>query len=206
MIFGKKETLWQQYGKWIIGSVLIIAVAYGGVQYYQSIKAATAAKASILYDQMIMHAYSKNPEDEKKAKQEGESLINEYKETPYAALAALVLAKISLEKNDPAAANRYFEIVIKDNKEPMQPIAVARYAKVLGEEKKYREALDILTAIDAEGYESLFTETKGDIYLMQGEKDKAKEAYELAVKSLPPGVPASRLEIKLAELGIIGEK
>ncbi len=205
MFFAKKKTIWEQYGKWMVSAAVVAACGYGAMQYYDHLQAETTFKASALYDQMIMGAFSEGDKSEATiaAEAAAKMILEQYKETTYAPIAALYMSKLAVEKKDLVSARHYLELAIKeDDVGPIKPIATVRLARLLAEEKKYREAMDLLTAIDPEGYQSLFAETKGDVYWLQGEKDKARMSYQSAIKLSPKSVPTSRLEIKLAELGL----
>jgi predicted negative regulator of RcsB-dependent stress response len=63
-------------------------------------------------------------------------------------------------------------------------------------------ALALLNVNGEGGFKSEYEELRGDIYLAQGEKNRARVAYREALRSLPPGSPyAQILNIKLDDLG-----
>lgn len=197
---GPKQTLWQKYGKQLLLCTLALVIGYGGFQYYRSYETKQAEKASLAYDNMLTLMRNRDIE---KAKVEAESLTKQYPKTPYASLAALLLAKFNIDENKLEPAIENLKLAMKNDKEgPVHQIARVRLARVMAAQKNYTEALSLLTpAKIPDGYATLFEETKGDIYLMQNDKDKARVAYQAAQKAAPPGAPVARLQLKQTDLG-----
>ncbi len=195
-----EKTFWQRYGKSILGLLGVFLLAYCGVQYYFHYVNKQTLKASSIYDNMITYLQK---QDKTQVITEANVLMQQYGKTPYASLAALVLAKLDIEESNLDAAAQHLRFAIKGEENSIQQIAKTRLARVLAEQKNYQEALDLLTSKDPmPAYVTLFEETKGDIYLMQQDKDKARLAYQNAIKAAPPGVPTTRLQLKQADLGV----
>lgn len=197
---GVEKTFWEKYAKLIIGGLGAFLLAYCAVQlgnYYYTQK---VFKASALYDSMLI---SIQKSEKAKVLEVAHQLLKEYKQTPYAALASLVLAKLSVEDGEFKSAEEHLRAAIKNReKTPVGQIGTVRLARVLAERKEYEAALNLLSnAAVTPGYTALFEETKGDIYWMQKEKAKAKEAYSAAVKAAPAGISLDRIQIKQADLG-----
>lgn len=197
---GVEKTFWQKYGK-LISTVLVgVLLAYCGVQYYFHYLNKQALKASFIYDNMITHLQK---QDKQEALEEAHVLMQHYKKTPYARLAALFLAKLEIEQSNLDSAASHLRFAIQSETDAIQQIAKVRLARVLAEQKNYEEALNLLTPKQpVPAYTTLFEETKGDIYLMQKDKEKARLAYQNAIKAAPPGVPVTRLQLKQADLGV----
>jgi predicted negative regulator of RcsB-dependent stress response len=199
-----EKTFWQKYAKFFLGLFGGFLVVYCGVQYYFHYLNKQALKASFVYDNMITHMQK---QDKGEALSEARILMHQYKRTPYAHLAALLLAKVEIEQNNLEAAVGYLRFAIQGKQNAIQQIAKVRLARVLAEQKHYQEALDLLTPQKPlPDYITLFEETKGDIYLMQQEKDKARLAYQNAIKAAPAGVSVTRLQLKQADLGVGEER
>lgn len=196
--YSQEKSLWQQHGKWVITLFAIFLLAYGGMQFYGHYQSKRALKASVVYDKLL--SLSQKP-DKTEAIQEATTIIDQYARTPYAPMAALLLAKFAFEDNNIDATKTHLNFAIKADS-PVQPIARVRLARVLADQKKPEEALAILTQKKIpEGFVPMFEETKGDIYLMQNDKEKAQKAYQAAIEAAPPGVPVTRLQLKQADLG-----
>jgi len=200
MTFSRKKTIWQQYGKWIIGLLALASIAYGLVQYSAYIKKEKVLAASLLYDKMIMSA---KEADQTKSLALAKKIMEEYQDTPYASLAALAEAKSAVLNTKLALAEKHLNFAIEHAKfDAVKIIATERLARVFAAEKKLTEALSLLEGTKiSEGYIPLFEETKGDIYLMQNERDKARAAYKMALKTVPAEAPATRLQLKYTDVG-----
>lgn len=196
---GPNRTVWEKYGKWILVSLLFFAVTIGSIQYYQHYQTEQAIKASFIYDNML-GLIKKN--DPAAARLDAEKIIQQYPKTAYAALAALLTAKLDIEDNKvESAIDNLKRAMNSDKKGPLHQIAKVRLARVLASRENYADALSLLSDTVPEGYATLFEEAKGDIYLLQNQKDKAREAYQAAQKAAPPGTPTVRLQLKQTELG-----
>lgn len=195
-----EATLWEQYGKQILIGVVAIALCYGAMQYYRHYQATQAEKASVIYDNLLATVKGR---DIAKAKTDAEMLTKQYARTPYGPLAALLLAKFSVEENKLDQASENLKLAMQlDSDGPVHQIARVRLARIMAARENYTEALNLLTPKKIpEGYETLFEETKGDVYLLQNEKGKAREAYKAAQLAAPPGAPVVRLQLKQTDLG-----
>jgi len=195
-----EKTLWEKYGKMVLTLTLIVVIAFGCSEYYKHQEAKEALAASKTYGNLIT---ALQKQDKEEITVLATRLTEEYGRTPYASLAALTLAKLALEENNLEAAKKQLRFASLGNERgPIQQVARVRLARVMATEKKYEEALAVLSKPSApEGFVTLFEEAKGDIYLLQNDKNKANEAYQMAIKAAPEGVPLVRLQLKQAELG-----
>ncbi len=196
--YSQEKTLWQQHGKWVISLFGIFLLTYAGMQFYGHYQSKRALKASVIYDKALTLSQKK---DKTEAIQEATIIIDQYAKTPYAPMAALLLAKFAFDDNNLEATEAHLKVAIKSDS-PVQPIARVRLARVLANQNKLDDALAALTDKKApEGFVPMFEETKGDIYLMQKDKEKAEKAYQAAIEAAPPGVPLTRLQLKQSDLG-----
>ena len=60
-------------------------------------------------------------------------------------------------------------------------------ANILLVEKKFNEALDLLSVEHMEGFESHYFEMRGDIFLKLEQPAKARDAYRAAIDGLSAG-------------------
>src|SRR5829696_2190871 len=104
------------------------------------------------------------------------NLLTEYKNTPYADMAALYLAKTEVDKNNYQAAQTHLNWLIKhSDSAAIKQIAKDRAARIYIVAKKPQEALDLLTKVNDESYISAIESIRGDAYLALGNKIKARE-------------------------------
>lgn len=183
---------------WVLSLAALFLLAYMGMQFYGHYQSKRALKASLVYDKLLSLSQKT---DKAEAIEAANTLMTQYTKTPYAPLAALLLAKFSFEANDLEATKTHLNFAIK-TESPIQPIAKVRLARVLMDQQKPEEALILLTQHKIpEGFVPMFEEAKGDIYLMQKDREKARIAYQTAIENAAPGVPLTRLELKQADLG-----
>lgn len=196
-----EKTLWQKHGKLFLTVFTGFLLAYGGKQYYEYYQTKQTLKASAVYDKMVS---AMQKQDNAQIETEAKQLMAQFARTPYASLAALRLAKLAVEENNLAAAKDHLNFVLKNgDNDIIRQIAKIRLSRILADEKAYDAALTLLTKETVpESYKTLVEETKGDIYLMQNNKDKAREAYQAAISAAPPGIPVARLQLKQADLGV----
>ena len=196
--YTQEKSLWQQYGKWVLTLFVLFLFTYAGMQFYRHYESKRALKASRIYDKLL--SLNQKP-DKAEAIETATGLVAQYPKTPYAPLAALFLAKFSFEANDLEATITHLNFAM-NTKGPIQPIAKVRLARVLMDQKKLPEALALLTEKKTpEGFVLIFEEAKGDIYLMQNDKQKARMAYQTAIEAEKSGIPTTRLQLKQANLG-----
>jgi predicted negative regulator of RcsB-dependent stress response len=122
-------------------------------------------------------------------------LIGQYSSTPYATLAALMLAKVKLEQGELEAAHAQLQWALdKTDSEALRPLVRLRLARVMVAEGNLDGAEALLAQSPAEGaYAPLVTELKGDIHAARGAVAEARAAYEIALTSLPPDSAEHRL-------------
>jgi len=195
------KTIWQIYGKYLVFGVILLLAAYGGWQYTVHQKTKHAQLASEHYDQLLGALRGKNA---KQAETHANTLARHYEKTPYAPLAALLLARLHLENNRMDQAIEWLRTSIQlaeKNPGTVEHIARVRLARVLLSQKKLDEALDVLqTKSSNEGYATLYEEVKGDIYVLKKDLIKAKQAYAAALQAAPPGVSVTALQLKQSDL------
>ena len=77
-----------------------------------------------------------------------------------------------------------------------------RLAGILLDEKKYDEALKLLSAKSTDAYAALYADLKGDVLAAQGKPAEARAAYQLALdKSAAASQYRALIELKLDALG-----
>lgn len=189
----------QRLIKLIAVGVSLILLTVGIWQFMAHQKKLRLEEASSHYEAMMQAMRQKNNQT---AKAEAEFIIEQHAKTPYAPLSALFLARFSLEKGNLQQAIEHLKFALAGTtSDSVKHIARVRLARVLAQDNQYEEALKILsseTAID--GYVTLYEEAKGDIYLKQNQIEKAKIAYEEAIKAAPANIPMTALQLKYNDI------
>ena len=170
-----------------------------GWRYYVDQNNVHAVQASDLYMQVMQSTVLNTVDD--KIIDINNKLINEYADTPYAALSSLALAKSEYEKDNVDAAATQLELAVKHaSDDVIKQIANLRLAKIYIEQSKYDEALALLNLSHAAAYDAQYEELKGDLHMAKGDVAQARSAYDKAIDL--QGAAASRwLKLKRQNLG-----
>lgn len=173
----------KQYGMTILLGILIALAITTGWRYWQSYHTKILQHASAVYDEMIaMRAQNNTNGTIIQAKK----LLRNYTKTPYADMAALILAREAVVANDYAEALKQLHWVVEHSKNPaMRDIARIRAARILIAEKKSDQALSLLTEVQDKSFKGLADEVRGDALLAKKDIHAARKSYELALQGLP---------------------
>ncbi|MHB1948275.1 MAG: YfgM family protein [Gammaproteobacteria bacterium] len=173
----------KQYGPTIIAGILLALVITSGWRYWQSYRDKVLTHASSVYDEMLtLRAQGNTAGTIVQAKK----LLRNYNNTPYAQLAAFMLARDAILKKNYSEAHTQLQWVLKHSKDPaMREISRLRIARLLIAENKAQEALDLLKKVDDKTFIGLIDETRGDAYLSMNDPTSARTAYSQALNELP---------------------
>ncbi|NOQ87347.1 MAG: tetratricopeptide repeat protein [Gammaproteobacteria bacterium] len=190
---------WKENGTSLIVGLFVGVSALFGWRYYTEQNNAHAVYASDLYMQVMQSAAIQTVDD--KTIDIHNQLINEFSDTPYAALASLALAKTEYEKDNVDGAVAQLELAIKHaNDDITKQIASLRLVSIYLEQKKYDEAMSYLNMKHDAAYDAQYEELKGDVYSAKGDNAQARMAYDNAINL--QGVAASKwLMLKRQNLG-----
>ena len=187
---------WAENGTSIIlGAVLGIALLVGwrGWAYW---KEKIAREASDHYARVAAALESGNLES---AEREAGLLKVDYGSTPYAAIAALALARLEAARDRLDAAATELQWVLDNaRQETARQVARLRLARVRTTQGRPDEALTLLTGLP-EAYTALAEEARGDALRAKGDVDGARKAYDRALAA--SGRAGSYLQWKRDDLG-----
>jgi predicted negative regulator of RcsB-dependent stress response len=133
-----------------------------------------------------------------------QSLRDDYSDSPYTSMAALQFARARIATNQPDLAVSLYEYVVENGyPKALKVVARERLARVLLDMGQADEALALLdTAEDITGFESAFSEIRGDIYFSKGQQAEALLAYQQALDTLQEGAgDRAKLVMKLESMG-----
>ncbi len=198
----KLKEWWKNYGGALLLGVLLGLVLLFGNKYWTQYREEQRVAASNLYTQMLQQAQQAQTEA---ARASGAKLMKDYARTPYAGMAALMLARLSVEANDLAAARRHLEWAVANATDSaVVHAARLRLGRLFLASGEYQAALALVVS-DAPGFEADYLELKGDAYAGMGKTDEARAAYREALAQLGPQASGRRLlEMKFDELGGAG--
>ncbi len=126
---------------------------------------------------------------------------SKYGSNIYAIKARLKAANKMVENGQVAEAKALYQVLIaaKPDK-PIAEMARLRMARLLVSEGDYSTALTELGLVQSKAYQTIVEEVIGDIYLAQGEVDKARDAYQLALNEGEGYSGRQIVEMKLADI------
>lgn len=192
---------WKANGRAVIAGLIIGIGAIAGYRYWTKYQTSQSQQASLIYAQVIASAASA---DSASAFEQGKDLINDYSGTPYAALTALTLSKLALDKTDYATAAAQLRWVIDNSSDDgLKHVARLRLARVLAAQDKPELAISLLNVSDTSGFTTLYQETRGDILVQQGKTKEAVEQYRKALQDVEMNPQRRRiLEMKMNDIAI----
>ena len=187
---------WEENGNMIIAGIILGFVGFIGFNYYKDNKLADELAISNSYQTLIENsAIDKQAFSEKAAK-----FISENATTSYASLTALALAKEAASTQDWAVAQSQLKTAIEmAPTDGIKGIASLRLARVQIQLAQYEQAFTTLAKPLPESFTAAVEEIKGDTYLLQGKKELARNAYQVAIAA--DGLASSPgLQMKLDDL------
>ncbi len=191
---------WQKNGNAIIAGLVIGFAGFIGFNVYKDDKLAKEMTVSDSYQNLIESA-DKNPDSFIAS---GEKFVAENKESNYATLTALGLAKQAASHEDWTQVEKYLSTAITNSKDAgIKAIATLRLARVQIQLDKVDAALATLNnSVEnplPKSFKSSIEEIKGDAYLLQDKKDLARVAYQEAIAATA-GQANQVLQMKLDDL------
>ena len=192
---------WKTYGN-VISWVLIVILggfaAWNGWQYWQRNQ---AAKASALFDEVEKSVLS---QDVQRVERSMADMKDKFPGTRYAHQAALLSARVLLEKGKSEQARTW--LAWSAEKAPdaaWRDLARLRLAAVQWETQSADEALKTLQSELGTDSAALAADLKGDLLMSKGQTKEAASSYRTAWKALGEGHEYRR--VVQAKLGALGE-
>lgn len=172
---------WRENGRLIIAAVVAFIVGVGGTQGWKYYKRSQAEQASLQFVK-LEDAVGKG--DVNEIRNVAQDIIADFAGTPYAPMAALVVAQTEREAGDlDAAAQRLEWVVDNAHSEEVQTIARLRLAAVMLDQEKYDAALQLLDHDVTQAFVGTFADLRGDVLVALGKNADARVQYERALES-----------------------
>ena len=192
---------WDVYGKTILVGLTIGLAALFGYRYWQSMQESTAESASINYQHFLQVA-AVGPNEE--ARSTGQAIMDGYRDSAYARLTALLLARLEVDDQKLPAAKKHLQWVIDNGKDSeLAIVARGRLAQLLLAEGDADAAWTEISKIPKQGETTLFAEIRGDILAALDRRTEALEMYTQAISAVSTvGGEVEYLELKRDALGV----
>jgi len=194
------KTFWKQYGNLLTWTVIAALAAFAGWNGWNYWQREQGFKAGAMFDELD-RAFTAGDAD--KTQRVLTDLQARFPKTSFAEQGALLAAKLQFDKGQlDAARSSLTWLADKGVQDETRTIARLRLAALLSSETKYDEALKVLDAATALGFESLVADRRGDVLLAQNKPAEARTAYEVAWAGMVPTLDYRRVvEAKLTALG-----
>jgi predicted negative regulator of RcsB-dependent stress response len=197
------ETLkrfWNEYGNSLVAGVIIGLAALFGFKYWQKTTTEKAIAASNMYTELV-GAVAQNQTGP--ARELADKLIADYKKSPYAGKAALILARLDFDAGDRAGAEKHLGFAMEEAREDgVRHAARLRLARLLVDRGDLDGAMKLAEQKETGGFAAEYAELRGDILLAKGDRGGARAAYQQAVSETAPQSPyLPYLTMKLDDLG-----
>lgn len=194
---------WWRENRWyILGGLVISAVAVGGWRMWLQQQQELAEAASLKYENVITQS---NLADLDALESSIEELQAEYSNTPYASLGTLKLAAAQVDADDFAAAADSLRWVVENTDDPqLALVARLRLARVLLQQGDFAAVHKALDVADAGEFTALYEELRGDAFLAVDDRDNARKSYEAALAAMDSSAPGDRslVQMKLDNLAM----
>lgn len=189
----------KQYGPTIILGIGLALIVNYGWRYWQNYNNKILTHASNVYDEMLIQRAESNTEG---TLVQAKKIISHYPKTPYAAMAAFMLARDAAQKkNYPETITQLNWVIAHSDDKAIREIARLRIARTLIADKKPKEAIESLNNSDDKNFNGLINEIRGDAYLALNDQAAARKAYSAALQELPNAeVSRPLLQMKLDNL------
>jgi len=170
---------WKENGASILVGIALGLVAIFGWRYWTSYRDASAEQASQAYDAFLAQA---GKPDAEPARQQGQTLLSAFAQSPYAALTALRLAQLAVTGGDYAVASQQLEWVIANARlDELKDIARLRLARIKFAAGQSAEAEKLVESVSSASLKAEREELKGDLYLAAQQPEQARAAYVAAM-------------------------
>jgi predicted negative regulator of RcsB-dependent stress response len=191
---------WQDNARTIMLAIIAVLVGIAAVQGWRYYRAQQSERAAALFSQLDDAQRGNDP---KRVRDIAAQVIDRYGSTQYAGIAALAAAKASFDTGEMDEARKNLQWAIDHAKgDEMRDVARLRLAAVLLDQKKYDEALKVVSEKPGDAYAMLYADARGDVLAAQGKAAEARAAYQQALEKSDAGSRYRPLiEIKMDALG-----
>lgn len=203
---------WKENGRFLIICVAVSVSAYFGWQWWTMTQQDQAEQASTLYSELVSSIAVTGTgtlSDEKATTATFliEQLKSDFSDSIYAVNAALVSAKLAVDKGDLATAATELRFAIDHGDSNIQAVAKHRLARIYLAQKNLDQALELASHDKEDAFASQYADLRGDIYAAKNDTTLAADAYQQALDNLVGGDAIQRnlIAIKLADLSASGE-
>jgi predicted negative regulator of RcsB-dependent stress response len=189
---------WKENGTPLVVGAILGLAGFGGWKYWNQQQITYQENASDLFSKVTEILKT---EDKKGLAESAQAVKENYPDSSYAILAALQLAKLSVDANElDKAATELNWVVTNHASNELAIAAKIRLARIFIQQEKAAEALALVTLEEDSGYYALASLVKGDALLALGKNEEALTAYKAASLDLAIAARHPSLQLKIDEL------
>jgi len=192
---------WKDNGRTAVIGVVLGLGSVAGWNGWQRYQEGQHEMASVRYEQLLAEVKNGN---HAQAVVHAKSLIEDFRRSGYATLAALLAARSALATGDTEEARKQLQWVIEHGDDlAVRDLARLRLGRLLIQIRDNAGALALATKIEAPSFRGLGAELEGDVLFASGKPEQARAAYATALDT--PDLPAAsraRVRMKLDDIGV----
>ena len=191
---------WRENGLSVVLGLTLGVSGIFGWRYWQDVKVERAESASVLYSDLIASLQNENGTESRDI---ADRIVAEYETTTYGVFALLALAKLAVADADLVAAETHLRRALKQSRDDIfSHVIRMRLSRILISQDKLDEASNLISRQKKSGFASGYDELMGDISVLQGEFETARNSYQQSIdKARVEGRDISTLELKLDNIG-----
>lgn len=195
------KNFWKENGTNIIVGAVLGLAGFSGWNWYVDKQISEKEAASAQYETLVKVAGVEGVKLEA-VTSELDQFVAAHGESGYTIFAQLIAAKQAVTEGQFEQAEKSLSAALAKTEDAgLKDLISVRLARVQVELKKYDAAISQLSMVQSAGYKNLVSELKGDVYLAQGELDKARMAYQAAADN--DGLEGNNLlKMKLNDLAL----
>lgn len=200
---------WDENGKSLLLGIAVALAAVLGWKGWQQQQATHADNASILYQNLldsVVGAIGPQQEEAKLATANHlhDQLKADYEGTAYANYAALIMARVAVDQGELTKAVAELDWALANQPtESMFILATMRKARILADQGDVEKSLSLVGSLPVGGYAVSLNELKGDLFLLKGDIELARQSYQKAFDATTAN-NRPVLEMKLNDLAAEG--
>ena len=184
---------WDKNGKSTIFGIVVVLASVFGWNKWNEHQQNISVSASSRYEMMVAQM-EKDPDG---AIAMGESVKQEFKGSHYSVLAAMMIAKIEVERGQLEIAAAELTWAAEQSGDPVfVDLANSRLARVILAQGRADDAIATLSKVKSAGFSGMVAEIKGDAYISQGDRNSARAAYQQALTGYAD-MPEKKREIQI---------
>lgn len=181
---------WAENGLQLAAAAVLLAGSFFSWQWWQDSQQQQAEQGSKIYMELVEIVTAVQPGEQLNAADQtavnrlAEQLKAQYQGSGYGHFAALLKAKLAVDKGDLEQAAAELQWVLDGDPEPStKTLTILRLARVEASRGNVELALQAVQGVDPGAMKSAYEEAKGDFYVMQGDTASAHTAYQTALLS-----------------------